>query len=184
MVPELQRVDGAKRDVLPLGRYLASFEELEKLYVPKDDKNRRTIWEAFQDVLNQLRGVLNSVAAVWIGGSFITSETEPHDIDVVFIITEDAFNAATTDAARFALWVLSNNASTPPRLNPLVDGYLLVVPPTEYSLIDKRMTAYAQQRGYWDQFWSKTRFLDTNDERWRYPAAGYVEVMVDGYEIH
>ena len=53
MVPELQRVDGAKRDVLPLGRYLASFEELEKLYVPKDDKNRRTNSEAFKDDHNQ-----------------------------------------------------------------------------------------------------------------------------------
>lgn len=184
MVPELHRVDGAGRDVLPLGRYLASFEELEKIYVPKDDENRQAIWQAFRDVLAQLRSILDSVAAVWIGGSFITSEPNPHDIDVVFIITEDIFNAATTDVARFALWVLSNNASSPPRLNPLVDGYLLVVPPTEYSLTDTREKIYAQQRGYWDQFWSKTRFSDTNDERWRYPAAGYVEVIVDGYEIH
>lgn len=184
MVPEFQKIEGAKRDVLPLGRYLATFDDLKERYVPEGDKNRQEIWEAFQDVLGQLRAILNSVAAVWIGGSFITSEAEPHDIDVVFIITEDTYNAATSNLAKFALWVLSDNTSMPPRLNPLVDGYLLVVPPTDVVLNDVTRTEYARQRGYWDQFWSKTRFLDANDDRWHYPAAGYVEVIVDGYDIH
>lgn len=184
MVPEFQKIDGAKRDVLPLGRYLACFDDLKERYVPEGDSNRQAIWSAFQDVLTQLKNILGSVAAVWIGGSFITSESNPQDIDVVFLITENVFNAATTDVAKFALWVLSDNESIPQRLNPLVDGYLLVVPPTEVELNGVTGVQYATQRGYWDQFWSKTRFVDKSDERWLYPTAGYVEVIVDGYDIH
>lgn len=185
MVPEVQALEGAKRKVLPPGRYMGTFEELEHRYVLAGDENRKAIWDAFLRVVNDLRNVLGSLSAVWIGGSFITSEPTPHDIDVVFLITQDCFNKATSNVARFALGVLSNEQGLPNRLDLYVDGYLLVVPPTGMSLSNDVEMRYATQRGYWDQFWSKTRFEDDADERWQYPAAGYVEVMVDGFDnIH
>lgn len=184
MIPQVQSLDGAKRDVLPLGRYLGTLDELKSLYVPENDDNRKTIWNAFEHELNEVREALGSIASVWIGGSFITSEKEPHDIDVVFFITQECFQKATSGVARFALATLSRIQGFPPRLDPLVDGYLMVVPPTGIALNNVADTQYAQQRGYWDQFWSKTRFQDPNDDRWHYPAAGYVEVIVDGYDIH
>ena len=42
-------------------------------------------------------------------------------------------------------------------------------------------TNYMVTRGYWDQFWSKARFAEGND-RWHYPSAGYLEVIIDGYD--
>ena len=52
------------------------------------------------------------------------------------------------------------------------------------SLSNRSEAGYAQMRGYWDQFLSKTRYVEEKDDRWHYPAAGYVELIVDGYDRH
>lgn len=177
MLPELKNI-GAKRRVLPYGRYLASLEELEGRYAPEGNSNRRAIWEAFLSVNDLMKQVFGSVAEAWIGGSFITSETEPHDIDVVYLVTEATyFSAANTGEGRFVIDVLLRKNKDVPKLNDRVDAYLLPVSPTKIGYVYN----YVAPRGYWDQFWSKTRFEEGND-RWLYPAAGYVEVMLDGYD--
>ena len=61
-------------------------DELENAYAPADDANRRAIWDAFQQVTSIVRQAYGKLAAVWLGGSFITSEEQPHDIDVVYLV--------------------------------------------------------------------------------------------------
>ena len=111
------------------------------------------------------------------GGSFITDEEYPHDIDAVFLFKEERL-AVVSQPGIFVLNMLAGRLGRGKRLNEYVDGYLVVVQPTEIENKDPQGRISA--RGYWDQFWSKARFGD-DDARWLYPAAGYLEVMVDGY---
>ena len=177
MIPDLQEI-GALRKVLPYGRYLTTMSELESRYVPSDDSNRRAIWDAFQEVTSVVRQAFGKVSAVWIGGSYITSEENPHDIDVVYLVDGNSYSKSIEDSrTQFVAQVLLRRSLIVDRLNPYVDAYLFPVPPTtaEYNY------NYSAARGYWDQFWSKARYEDGND-RWLFPSAGYLEVMIDGYD--
>ena len=177
MIPELQEI-GALRKVLPYGRYLTTMDELEDAYAPADDPNRRAIWDAFQQAASIVRQAYGKLAAVWLGGSFITSEEQPHDIDVVYLVDEDSYNKGISDPrGQFVTQVLLRRSPVADKLNPLVDAYLFPVPPTA---IDNNYN-YSAAHGYWDQFWSKTRY-EEGSSRWLYPAAGYLEVIIDGYD--
>lgn len=169
---------GAKRRVLPLGRYSCSLDDIRERYVPDDDENRSAIWDGLLTVVSLVKETIGSVAELWIGGSFITSEENPHDIDVVFFFKEDRIKSVDSRGA-FLLNLLSGRYGSDLRISSFVDSYMIVVPPTEFENDTKR--GYTPWRGYWDQFWSKTRFED-DDKRWLYPAAGYLEVMIDGYD--
>lgn len=177
MIPELVDI-GAKRRVLPLGRYSCSLDDIRKRYVPDDDENRSAIWDGLITVVNLVKETIGSIAELWIGGSFITSEENPHDIDVVFFFKEDRIKSVDSRGA-FLLNLLSGRYGSDLRISSYVDSYMIVVPPTEFENDTKQ--GYTPWRGYWDQFWSKTRFED-DDNRWLYPAAGYLEVMIDGYD--
>lgn len=177
MIPGLVDV-GALRKVLPHGRYLATMEEVERIYAPSQDDNRSKIWSSFQDVNEIVRSVYGKLASVWIGGSFITSEEHPHDIDVVYLVGAKHYEEAVkAPRGQFVSQILMRRNPDIARLDNLVDAYLLPVPPTEVENIYN----YSAARGYWDQFWSKARYADDTDGRWLYPAAGYLEVMVDGF---
>lgn len=176
MIPAQQEI-GAIRKVLPHGRYLTTMQELENVCVPPGDTNRRAIWDAFQEVTAVVRCAYGRLAAVWIGGSYITSEEHPHDIDVVYLVDGNSYNSANEDPrVRYLTQVLLGKNPQIDRLNPLVDAYLFPVPPTTVDINYN----YSVARGYWDQFWSKARFND-GDDRWLFPAAGYLEVLIDGY---
>ena len=178
MIPSFVDI-GASRNVLPYGRYLASMDEAKSRFAPETDANRLAIWEEFCKHAALARSAFGKVAGVWIGGSFITSEEVPHDIDVVYFVTEEAYkNAVNTQQGRFVISLLLQKQVLPDGMKPKVDAYLVTVPPTQY--VNDR-SDYMSNRGYWDQFWSKTRFENGN-ERWLYPAAGYLQVVIDGYD--
>lgn len=178
MIPELIDI-GAERKVLPLGRYSCTLDEVRERYVPEGDENRTAIWDGFLETIGFVKSTVGSLAEVWIGGSFITDEEHPHDIDVVFFFKEERIEDVD-NVGSFVLNVLAHRLGpVVTRLDPLVDGYMLVVPPTQ---IDNEISrGYTPWRGYWDQFWSKTRF-SADDIRWLYPASGYLEVKIDGYD--
>ena len=146
--------------------------------MPDGDENRSAIWDGLLTVVNLVKETVGSIAELWIGGSFITSEEIPHDIDVVFFFKEECLKSIDSRGA-FLLNRLSGSYGPDRKVNNLVDSYMMVVPPTEFENDADR--GYTPWRGYWDQFWSRTRF-ENDDERWLYPAAGYLEVMIDGYD--
>lgn len=146
--------------------------------MPDGDENRSAIWDGLLTVVNLVKETVGSIAELWIGGSFITSEEIPHDIDVVFFFKEECLKSVDSRGA-FLLNRLSGSYGPDRKVNNLVDSYMMVVPPTEFENDADR--GYTPWRGYWDQFWSKTRF-ENDDERWLYPSAGYLEVMIDGYD--
>lgn len=173
MIPELIDSGGIRR-VLPLGRYLATLDEIEAKFAPSTDQNRREIFHEFEKMLELTRSLFGSVCSVWIGGSFITSKEAPNDIDVVFLVHEEAYdNAKNTEAGQFLIYLLTNKIAS-----VKVDAYILGVHPT--NILNDGST-YLKQRGYWDQFWSKSRFEDPSDPRAMFPSAGYLEVIVDGF---
>lgn len=177
MIPELVDI-GAARKVLPPGRYACTLDEIREKYVPDEDLYRVAIWDSFLAVVTLVENAVGGLAEMWIGGSFITSEKSPHDIDVVFFFKEAMLKTIDSKGI-FVINVLSRNKNYPRRLSERVDGYMIVVPPTEFE--NNLSCNYTPLRGYWDQFWSKTRF-ENDDKRWLYPAAGYLEVMMDGYD--
>ena len=177
LIPRLTDI-GAERKVLLLGRYSCAFDEIRERYVPEGDENRAAIWDAFLKTVNLVKETVGSLAEVWIGGSFITDEGHPHDIDVVFFFKEGQIESVGKEGA-FVLNVLARRLDLVQRLDSRADGYLVVVQPTKLDGDD--LHGWTSQRGYWDQFWSKARFKD-DDVRWLYPAAGYLEVVVDGYD--
>lgn len=180
LIPALQDI-GARREVLPYGRYQATFDEIKLHYNLGGDPERNAIWKEFEKHFNMTKMVFGKIAAIWIGGSFITSEQDPHDIDIVYLMTEAMYKQACgTKEGRFLINLLTNMRSVVPGTRNKVDAYLLPVLPTEVE-IEATQRQYLLYRGYWDQFWSKARF-DANSARWQYPAAGYLEVIVDGYE--
>lgn len=174
MIPAL--IDsGGIRKVLPLGRYLATLDEIEAEFAPSTDQNRSEIFTEFKKMLDLTRQAFGTVCSVWIGGSFVTSEMNPRDIDVVLIIHEDAFETAcSTTIGQFIL----SRFNIKHGFGEKIDAFLLGVHPTN-TLNDRSL--YLRQRGYWDQFWSKSRFEDPNDLRAMFPSAGYLEVIVDGF---
>ena len=174
MIPAL--VDsGGIRKILPLGRYLATLDEIEVRFAPSTDQNRCEIFNEFKKALELAKVAFGSICSIWIGGSFITSEENPHDIDVVFIIHENAFyTASRTTIGKFVL----NRFMINHGFGEKVDAYLLGIHPTE-TLNDQ--SRYLNQRGYWDQFWSKSRFENSSDKRAMFPSAGYLEVIIDGF---
>ena len=176
LIPTLRNI-GAKREVLPYGRYQTTFDEIETFYSVNNDPSRNAIWTEFMQHFAVVRKGFGEVAAIWVSGSFITSEQTPHDIDVVYLVTESMYaNATQSNLGKFAIQRLTNKRKSFNQKS-MVDSYLLVVPPTEYGYEQDK---YLAIRGYWDQFWSKTRF-DADSSRWLYPAAGYLEVIIDGY---
>lgn len=128
MIPELVDI-GAKRRVLPLGRYSCSLDDIRERYVPDDDENRSAIWDGLLTVVNLVKETVGSVAELWIGGSFITSEENPHDIDVVFFFKEDRIKSVDSRGA-FLLNLLSGRYGSDLRISSYVDSYMIVVPPT------------------------------------------------------
>ena len=57
MIPGLIDI-GAKRTVLPLGRYSCTFEEVKERYVPEGDENRAAIWDGFVKTVDLVKAVL------------------------------------------------------------------------------------------------------------------------------
>lgn len=89
---------------------------------------------------------------------------------------EAYLRAKENDCGTAALSILLRRGPRPKAFDH-VDAYLLVMPPTNEL---NEPAWYMQNRGYWDQFWSKARYDDCDD--CPYPRRGYLEVIFGGDE--
>lgn len=177
MIPELQDI-GDERRFLPEGRTLTTFEEIVSSYDLASDSVRSSIWEAFLNFTNFIHEAVGAIAYVWIGGSFVTSKENPSDIDVAYLIKEEAvYDALKTEAGIFAIKVLRRRELHSKFLtDEKVDALFITVPATE---VDLEPPLYLQSRGFIDQLWCKPRCVDPVQSS--YPTCGYLEVKIDGF---
>ena len=172
MIPPLNR-DG----LLPPGRWGGSFAEVEQMFVVGKSALRQQIWVEFQNAFNLLHGV-TKISRVWIGGSFTTDKPNPGDIDVVFIIRNDVLEAVQKDPWKNKMLDIFAKRKVKEFLNMRVDSFVL-----PWVLSSDQVEKYYSRRGYWDDFWERTRTPTEADlplESAVYQRRGYVEVIVDG----
>lgn len=98
MVPELDQQSGH----LPPGRYRATLNEVEALFVSDErflfSATRKDVWEGFLDYTVAWADVerelgVQLVHVWWLGGSFISGEQHPGDLDVTPVLDSDALSA-------------------------------------------------------------------------------------------
>jgi len=176
----------------PAGRILASLPFIESEFVSDAQyaasATRKSLWGEWQAAVQLLQSVV-PVAAVWLSGSFISSKTDPEDVDAVFWVRDDLLEAARAADARNAsvIAAFSQGRGVFEHLTGLrVDTYLCAWRPNPtVAPRDWRDTEYQTQRGYWDDFWLRHRSGTKTDPpvpEDALPRRGYFEVLIDGYD--
>ncbi|WP_407107882.1 DUF6932 family protein [Rhodococcus aetherivorans] len=191
MIPELN-CEG----LLPPGRYRCSVEELHERFVAhpsfrKSDK-RAQLFEGFvkylidwEDAAKQTKAERPFLRAVWVAGSFTTSEQSPSDIDISPIVDGSvADEVARRPGSRMIRKLTQHRDSIKERYG--VEVFPIRWFPIERPFMsgldlsgDQR--AYLSDRGKMDDWWQRCR-VDESDV----PSVascetrrGYLEVIVD-----
>lgn len=172
--------------LLPRGRFVCRLEEAkqELVLAPrfKTSKTRADIWEDFCFMIEFLKKRA-SVPAVFLGGSFVTAKLDPADIDLTVIIDKDSVRHVGT-------WDVINKALAAAQSRRPVGGRTLRVDPylipwdcqPSQQLADRD---YLELRGRWDDWWQRSvrgEERQTPERSHAFPVAGYLEVIVDGYQ--
>lgn len=186
MLPAMEPATGW----LPVGRYLTDITEVNATYVDAaqfaTSTTRAEIWQHFESATAELRRIV-PVAYVWIAGSFITNTMDPDDIDVVYWCEDRLVDAVTDLRDKQILEMFSLNslrATTGLRVDTRYGRWN--VHPNADSTPDAKHLAYAQMRGFWDDFWLRARSGAKSDPRVRMdalPRRGYLEVTLDGVHV-
>lgn len=178
MIPDLN-----VKGYLPAGRYNCTLDEIEQKFVNAfpADTTRTSIWADFKKYSSLLQKT-NCVCALWIGGSFTSKKANPSDIDVVAIINSDQVPAGSP--AHRLLQVCSAGHDFKTQTGLAIDSFgLWWEPDTSGGCSDAPQ--YFKYRGYWDDFWQRTRSgfvkhsVITRNET--FPKRGYLEVTINGY---
>jgi hypothetical protein len=172
---------------LPLGRFPASEHAIRGRFVEDAHFNgsttRNDIWDHYLLARQALVGIL-PIAAVWIGGSFVSGKIDPDDIDVVWLL-DGANYPALTPAEQGILGAFATKGVLRANTGWRVDSFLLqwipvVVPNPGHPM----HVSYFYARGHWDDFWQRKRVAAgaaLPASAGTVPQRGYLEVMLGGY---
>lgn len=166
---------------LPLGRHSCTLAEVESFRGLPDLGVRDALWNEWIDLTDAVRDAVGEVAVCWLAGSYFSDKAQPDDIDCLYVIRRErvAEAAIDHDKARFLQAIIGRGAREVFGLR--VDTYILdwwPRPGTHRGSVDRQST-YLQNRGYWDDLWSRRRDSDLKLDA--LPRRGYLEVMIDGY---
>ncbi|TDT29079.1 DUF6932 family protein [Naumannella halotolerans] len=167
---------------LPLGRWPASEADLDAFASAHASTARREkLLQDWRTLTDAVRSAVDEVAACWLSGSFLTDKEQPGDIDAVFLVNHERINEANTDPKK-ALFLQVVARSQVRQLGLEVDSYMLAwwPRPGVFQGTTDRRESYLQERGYWDDLWSRTRET-AKPHVDKLPRRGYVEVILDGY---
>lgn len=182
-------------DLLPHGRHRVAIADVETRFVLDPQyaasATRSEIWEEFGDALELLRGVVR-VHAAWLSGSFLTSKVDPEDIDALFLISGRDYLKADVPSRQIVDSFIENvpgPLGKPVRRHGFakVDSFIHHWRPWDNpdpKGPDGRLD-YCAYRGYWDDFWQRTRKgAKTDAPTWRdgIPTRGYLEVEFDAFD--
>ena len=180
-------------DALPPGRHVCDEAEVEAHFVSaamfSESKSRRAIWQNWQRANELLRSAV-TVHGAWISGSFPTTKINPRDIDVVYIVSEeDRASRGWADLQivdSFVLRVHDSFGKVVPGHGLLVDSFIINWRPhQETDGLTEARKSYAQDRGYWDDLWSRRRQSPKSAPPVRLdalPVRGYLEVKFDDFQ--
>lgn len=184
MLPALDEQSG----LLPLGRFGASLEDIKAQYVDAPrfsaSTSRREIWQHFESATEGIRSVV-PVICVWVGGSFLTDKMDPDDIDLVYWCEDAHVDQVTDPRARMILQLFAGNQvrqETGLRVDTRYCRWHVFAEADRSASVEH--LAYAQQRGYWDDFWMRKRSGEKHAQPQRadaLPRRGYFEVTLDGF---
>ena len=180
----LPQLDGLS---IPPGRFRASLEEVATTWLDAPEighsTTRRLIWDHWMEAKERLRDAV-PVAMVWLSGSFLSPKPDPDDLDCVWVIDETLLAVARMEPDRKRLIGLfaDNQLKT---VGMRVDSFVLAWRRRpEIAPRDQRDHEYLHSRGYWDDFWQRTRTGTKGAEPHRddaLPRRGYLEVVLDGF---
>jgi len=166
---------------LPLGRWIAVPADLDELTKIGDEDHRRALVSEWRTLTDAVRSAVGRVPACWLGGSFFTTKERPSDLDCVYVLHHDDLQAAQSDPekAQFLAAIVGKGARE--NFGLRVDTYYLDWWPRPGTLrgSEERRSGYLQDRGYWDDLWSRSREGELAEQK--LPRRGYLEVIVDGY---
>lgn len=178
--------------VLPPGRHRCTLAEVEQQFVLDPSfaasVTRPAIWQDWQTALTLLTDSA-LVYTAWISGSFVTSKIDPGDIDACFALSiEDALTRSPADRAVIESFIrrIHGPAGHPVPAHGLrVDSYPIWWAPFHGEPEDDaKYLDYCRNRGYWDDFWSRSRTTPKGAPPERpdaYPVRGYLEVRINDY---
>ena len=186
MLPAFESATGA----LPVGRYPTTLAEIQAAYVDAPElaasTTRAEIWSHFESATTELRRIV-PVAYVWVAGSFITTKVDPDDIDVVYWCEDRLVDLVSNFRDKQILEFFAKN-EVRGRTGLRVDtryGRWHVHPDAD-RIPTAQHQSYSQTRGYWDDFWLRSRSGAKTDPRVRedaLPRRGYLEVILDGVHV-
>lgn len=183
------------RGALPQGRYQSTQDEIAAFFV-NDPRfaasiSRPAIWQHWETGLDLLMNAV-TVHSAWIGGSFVTEKVNPRDIDVLFIVSEeDRATRSVPDRQVIESFIKRVRDPLTRRMKPahglLVDSYVINWSPHNPTLAGKLTplhSAYAAERGYWDDWWTRKRLtakgkLGVREDA--LPTRGFLEVILNDY---
>ena len=184
---------------LPLGRYSVSLDEAEAMLVsaPKfqDSVTRTALWDGLLDYVDRFLTLEDAYADVlaglplihriWLGGSFVSTKTDPGNIDATLLIDTRAERAVRGRPG--SKWLTTAFQSRDRMrekfgVSPLRIGYRPVAHIFEPERFTPEERTYFTQRGVWDDWWQRCRLPDgkgrSPSEESAAPARGYLEVRL------
>ena len=186
MFPAIDAATGT----LPVGRFPATLAQVKATYVDAPEfagsSTRSEIWDDFDDATRVLRDIV-PVAYVWIAGSFTTDKLDPDDLDVIYWCEDRLVDLVTDVRDKQILELFAKNQvrhTTGYRLDTRYGRWH--VHPEADRMPKAEHMSYAAIRGYWDDFWLRSRSGAKTDPLVRddaLPRRGYLEVMLDGVYV-
>lgn len=167
---------------LPLGRWPATTSDLKAFADLPDSVHRTRLLNDWRTVTAAVQDAVGALPACWLSGSFFTTKDQPGDIDCVYLVSHDALAAARLDPERAKFLQAVTGHGARETFDLLVDVYFLDwwPRPGTYRGSDDRRTGYLEDRGYWDDLWSRSK--DGDPKTSRLPRRGYLEVILDGFQ--
>lgn len=164
--------------LLPLGRWVATVDEVHGAFVAGKSAKRGEVWNDWLELTAALRELVH-IPAAWLSGSLLSDKDEPGDVDSVYIAEWAHILRLRGDADAAGFIEAVSRSRVKEYFQLQVDSFILEWFPMAGTQRHRFSSSYHQDRGYWDDLWTRQRSNDLRLDA--LPRRGYVEVILDGY---
>jgi hypothetical protein len=136
--------------ILPPGRYACTETEVEARLVDgyPSSQTRSTLFKGWVHQRSVLRAIV-PIMTQWIDGGFVEDKDDPSDIDLCTFLDGPTVEQLTPPAQEALARVVAHEAKGLFGC----DAYVVLVYPHGHEAYE----AYLKSRGYWDNWWGRTR---------------------------